>query len=195
MGRIEDTVWVAHSLFARGNATGSTANISFMQEGRIYISGTGTCFGRLSREDFSVIDLDGNHLDGVKPSKEYPLHLLFYKKNPKVKAVIHTHSFYAALWSCCCKEEGRNVVPSYTPYLRMKVGDIGMVEYAAPGSEELFRAFEKVLDGRRGYLLKNHGLIVGDSDPLAAFYGAEELEESARIAWEMYRMEGAGCPV
>lgn len=185
LDKIEDAIWIANSLFERGKTSGSTANLSFLHEGKVYISGTGTCFGTLSQEMFSVIDLDGNHLDGVKPSKEYPLHTLFYKKNPDVKAVIHTHSFYATLWSCYCRSDGRNVVPHYTPYLRMKVGDIGSVAYALPGSKELFQAFSEVLDDRCGYLLQNHGPVVGAVDLFSAFYGLEELEESAHIAWEL----------
>ncbi|MBW7572685.1 class II aldolase/adducin family protein [Caproiciproducens faecalis] len=183
--KIDDAIWIANSLFERGKTSGSTANMSFLHDGKVYISGTGTCFGTLSQQSFSVIDLDGNHLDGIKPSKEYPLHTLFYKHNPGVAAVIHTHSFYATLWSCYCRSGERNVIPNHTPYLRMKVGDIGTVAYAAPGSKELFQAFSQVLDDRRGYLLQNHGPVVGAADLFSAFYGLEELEESAHIAWEL----------
>ena len=92
--KAEQAVWAAKSLFERGKTAGSTANLSFRHEGCIYISGSGTCFGTLKSEDFAVMDMDGNHVGGPAPSKEYPLHRLLYEKKG-VGAVIHVHSFYA----------------------------------------------------------------------------------------------------
>lgn len=180
---INDALWIAHTLFDRNKAAGSTANLSFRLGEHIYVSGTGTCFGKLKKEDFSIMDLQGNHLGGVKPSKEFPLHLLFYQNKKDVGAVIHTHSFYSTLWSCCCGKIDQSAIPEYTPYLQMKLGPVGLIPYAPPGSKELFDVFLQELDDRRGYLLKNHGPVVGDKNLLAAFYALEELEESARIAW------------
>ena len=78
--KAEQAVWAAKSLFERGKTAGSTANLSFRHEGCIYISGSGTCFGTLKSEDFAVMDMDGNHVGGPAPSKEYPLHRLLYEK-------------------------------------------------------------------------------------------------------------------
>jgi ribulose-5-phosphate 4-epimerase/fuculose-1-phosphate aldolase len=187
---IDDAVWAARSLFERNKTSGSSANISFRYENRIFISGSGSCFGTLGKKDFSELDISGNPLNGVKPSKEYPLHLAMYHKNSQAGAVIHTHSFYSVLWSCLDRREGGSVIPRYTPYLEMKLGNVGWIPYAPPGSKALFNAFEQVLDDRRGYLLANHGPIVCDTDLFAAFYALEELEESAHLAWEL-RHEGA----
>ena len=38
-----------------------------------------------------------------------------------------------------------------------------------------------------GYLLKRHGAVVPGADIMDAFYCLEELEENARIAWELWR--------
>ncbi len=188
--KIEQAVWIAKSLFERGKTAGSTANISFRFQDRICISGSGTCFGTLKEDDFAIIDLDGNYLEGRKPSKEYPLHLALYHKSDKIQAVLHTHSFYAALWSCINHEKENDCIPAYTPYLGMKLGTVGMIPYAKPGSEELFAAFREKLNDSDGYLLRNHGPIVGGSDLMDAFCILEELEESAKIAWEL-RLEKA----
>lgn len=182
--KAEQAVWAAKSLFERGKTAGSTANLSFRHEGCIYISGSGTCFGTLKSEDFAVMDMDGNHVDGPAPSKEYPLHRLLYEKKG-VGAVIHVHSFYATLWSCLKHPDEADVIPGYTPYLKMKTGRIGLVPYAPPGSRELFQAFEEHIGRSEGYLLQNHGPVIGASDILSAFYSIEELEESARIAWHL----------
>ena len=50
--KTETAVWIAKSLFDRGKTSGSSANLSFLHRGIIYISGSGTCFGRLKPEEF-----------------------------------------------------------------------------------------------------------------------------------------------
>ena len=71
----------------------------------------------------------------------------------------------------------------------MKLGKVRLVPYAKPGSEELFSAFRERMGEGNGYLLAHHGPVTGGVSLLDAFYGLEELEESARIAWEL-RKEG-----
>lgn len=183
--KLEQVVWISHSLFERGKTAGSTANISFRHGDKIYISGSGTCFGTIKAEEFSVIDLNGNHLEGRKPSKEFPLHLAIYNKSDKVGAVIHTHSFYATLWSCIDHENEKDCIPQYTPYLHMKLGTVGLIPYGKPGSEALFSAFRERINDSDGYLLKNHGPITGGKDLMDAFCILEELEESCKVAWEL----------
>ena len=190
MENLKTAVWIAHSLFERGKASGSSANMSFKEKDRIYITGSGTCFGTLKEEDFSVLSLDGEWISGPKPSKEFPLHQMMYEKSEEIQAVIHTHSFYATLWSCAVHENRTDCIPQYTPYLKMKLGTVGLVPYGKPGSEELFSAFRQCVSGSDGFLLENHGPIVGGKTLLDAFYCLEELEESARIAWEIESKQG-----
>lgn len=180
--KLNEAVWVAHSLFERGKTSGSSANMSFLHEGNVYITASGSCFGTLTEEDFAVVTLEGKPLNGKKASKEFMLHKYYYEKDPAIQAVIHTHGPYAVLWSCRKFDKAEDVIPGYTPYLRMKVGKIGLVPYGEPGSEELFSAFKASLPTGDGYLLKNHGGIIGGKSVMDAFYGIEELEESAKIA-------------
>lgn len=182
--KLKDAVWIAHSLFTRGKASGSSANMSFRHGDRIYISGSGTCFGTIKAEEFSVVSLDGDYIAGIKPSKEMPLHLMMYQKAETIQAVIHTHSFYSTIWSCMEHDNRVDCIPEYTPYLKMKVGTIGMVPYGKPGSDELFKYFKECVNHSDGFLLANHGPVVGGKSLFETFYGLEELEESARVAWE-----------
>ena len=125
----------------------------------------------------------------MKPSKEWPLHKIYYEKSEKIQAVIHVHSYYATLYTFMAHNNAADIVPSYTPYLNMKVGTIGLVPYAKPGSEELFAQFQSVVDKSDAFLLAQHGPIVGGRSLADAFYGLEELEESCHIAWELNRDE------
>lgn len=188
---LTDACWIGKSLFERNKTSGSSANMSFRYEDRIYITAGGGCFGRLTEDSFAVTDLNGVVQNDKKPSKELPLHLAMYQKpGSQVQAVIHVHSFYAALWSCLPHEgDEDDVIPSYTPYLGMKLGKIRLVPYAKPGSEELFAAFRSRTGTENGYLLAHHGPVVGAKNLLEALYSLEELEESAHIAWEL-RKEG-----
>jgi 3-dehydro-4-phosphotetronate decarboxylase len=183
--KLEQAIWIGKSLFDRNKVSGSSANMSFLHDSKIYISASGTCFGNLKSEDFSVLNRDGNYISGKKPSKELPLHKTLYDNKPSVEAVIHTHSFYSTLWSCMDNEKEDDCIPEYTPYLRMKIGRIGLIDYAPPGSEQLFRLFENKVTSSDGYILKNHGPVVGHISLNEAFYALEELEESAKIAWHL----------
>lgn len=181
--KLEEAIWCARSLFQRGKVSGSSANLSFLHNDHIYITGSGTCFGNLTKEDFSEVSMGGVHISGKKPSKELPLHQMYYLKDQGIKAVIHTHSFYSTLFACKERKdiEG-SIIPEITPYLKMKVGNIGMVPYAKPGSKELFAHFKEKVDKYDAFLLSHHGPIVGGKSIMDAFYGLEELEDSCRIA-------------
>jgi len=72
--KYKDAIWIAKSLFERGKVSGSSANMSFLHEGNIYITGSGTSFGVLTEKDFSVVNMKGEHISGIQPSKELPLH-------------------------------------------------------------------------------------------------------------------------
>ena len=185
--KLEDAVWAAHSLFERGKTSGSSANMSFYHDGKIYVSASGTCFGTLTKDDFSVLLPDGTHVAGRKPSKEWPLHLALFAKSPDIKAVIHTHSPYSILWSFVPDLNETDCIPDHTPYLKMKLGTVGMIPYEKPGSQELFAAFRERVAASDGYLLKAHCPVVPGKSIMDAFYCLEELEESAHIAWELYR--------
>lgn len=183
--KLEMACWIARTLFMKNRASGSSANMSFLHDGRIVITKSGSCFGNLKPEDFSEVSFDGEFLKGEKPSKEFPLHQMLYKKSPDTGAVIHTHCTYSVLWSCLNHVNEEDVIPNHTPYLKMKVGTVGLIPYAAPGSPELFRLFAERIDKSDAFLLAHHGPVVGGKDLMNAFYGLEELEDSATIAWNL----------
>ena len=183
--KLEEAIWAAKCLFDRGRTTGSSGNISFRLGDSVYISGSGTCFGLLKKEEFAVLSLDGTLKNGVKPSKEWPLHLAIYEQRPDTAAVIHTHGRYAVLWSFMDGLDERDCIPAHTPYLKMKVGRVGVVPYEKPGSKELFAAFEERVPFSDAYLLKQHGAVVPAESITEAFFGIEELEEGCFTAWNL----------
>lgn len=185
--QIKEMILYGKILFERGKVTGSAANMSIRCGEEIYITRSGSCFGTLTEEDFACIDRKGKSRNGIQPSKEWPLHWIYYESKPGQNAVIHTHSLYATLWSTIAPEDAKSVVPSITPYLQMRIGNIARIPYAPPGSEKLFSLAKQYMSLADGFLMERHGLLVGGKDMENAFYNTEELEYSCQIAWEMRR--------
>ncbi len=183
--KAEQCLWIAHQLFERNSTGGTTGNISLLHEDCIYISAGGTCFGSLSEDSFCRLRLDGEIIGGApKPSKEWPLHAALYRASARNQAVIHTHGFYAALWSCLPCQTPEDAIPAYTPYLRMKAAPVRYVPYASPGSAELFGLMAKeCAPERTAYLLAHHGALCAGASLMDAFGLIEEIEDSARLAW------------
>lgn len=183
---IEQAIWAARSFYDRGKTSGSSANLSVRIGEDIYVTVTGSCFGSLTEADFTRVPPGAPTTPAPgqkKPSRELPLHLALYDRDETVGAVIHIHSTYATLWSCLPHPDEDDVIPSYTPYLRVKLGRVASVPYAEPGSEELFAAFRARAGKPNGYLLRNHGPIVAGKTLMDAYFSMEELEEAAKIAW------------
>ena len=88
------------SLFERGLTSGSSGNISVRSGDGFIITPTNSCLGTLDPGRLAVLDGDGGHVSGDKPSKEVPLHLAFYEARPGAAAVVHLHSTYATALSC-----------------------------------------------------------------------------------------------
>lgn len=180
MNSIECAIRTAKALFYRNKVSGSSANMSIKINNDIYITRSGSCFGCLEENDFVNVALNDNR---IKPSKELPLHQYLFEHNPNIQAIIHTHSTYSTLASSIYKSgnDGFVDIPSPTPYLKMKVGNIGWVDYAKPGSKELFEKFcEGLINDCDAYLLKNHGVIIGSDNIMDAFYKVEEFEEACK---------------
>ena len=190
-----DCIKIAKMLFDRNKVSGSSANLSARFEDLIIITSSGSSFGSLNHGSFSIIDLYGNLIEGPKPSKEYPLHTSFYQKDSNIGAVLHTHSFYSVLWSCLDNININDAVPKYTPYLEMKLGKVGLVDYAPPGTKELFSLFEQRVNCADGFLLKNHGPVVPGKNIIDAFNILEELEESCKIAWFIATTKGQNVKI
>lgn len=189
--KLDLACWVGKQLFDRRMGPGTTGNLSFLHEDKIYITASGVCFGRMRPEDFSIVDRESLQWDGLKPSKELPLHKTAYDQRPDIQAVLHVHSTYATVWSCIPHENDADCIPAYTPYLGMKLGKVGLIDYAKPGSKALFDAFARQAPRSDGWILKNHGPVIGGKDLMDAFACLEELEESCRLAWMLRNVENA----
>lgn len=177
-----DLIDAGRALVDAGLSPGTSGNISAIDGERILVSGTGTSLGSLSEGDFAILDLDGTVTGGAKASKETPLHVGFYRRNPAHRAVVHVHSPQAAAFSCIAPWSEVSAVPPLTPYFVMRVGRTPLLPYRMPGSAQLGADIHQEPGEFRAALLANHGSVVAGRTLAEAVERAVELEEACRIA-------------
>lgn len=183
----QQMVKLASSMFERGYATGGAGNLSLkLPNGHFLATPTGSSFGRLIADDLSVVDKEGNHISGKRPSKEVAFHLAIYEKDPNCNAIVHLHSTYLTALSCLENLDHSNAIKAFTPYYVMRVGELPVVEYFRPGSPRIAEELSKLAGKYRAFLLSNHGPIITGTDFLDAVDNAEELEETAKLAFLLH---------
>lgn len=179
----EQICLLAKSMFDRGLTGGSTGNISARNEdGGLLVSPTGSSFGRLDPAELSRFDAAGQHIAGLKPTKEMPLHSAFYETRKSAGAVVHLHSCHSVAWSMMPEIDPDNVLPPLTPYAIMKLGKVQLLPFFMPGDAAMGEALRSLGGKRSAVLLANHGPVVAGKDVEAACNAIEELEETAKLA-------------
>jgi L-fuculose-phosphate aldolase len=177
-------------LVTKNLTTGTGGNISIFNKEKQYfaISPSGIDYFETTPEDVVIMDLDGKVVEGVrKPSSEWMMHMIFYKKRDDVESVVHTHSRFASTISCMRWE-----IPALHYYVAFAGKTIPCAEYASYGTQELAdNAFEGIGEGK-AVLLANHGLLTIGRNVKEAFLITEMSEEMAEY---YYRTKSIGEPV
>ena len=177
----EDICTLGKSMFDRGLTVGSSGNISVRSQDGWLMTPTNSCLGRLDPAKLSKVDAKGNLLSGDKQTKESFLHLSLYGERPAAGAIVHLHSTHSVAVSCLADIDPKQPIPPITAYYVMKIGDLVLLPYYAPGDMTLANAVKEVAGRHHAILLANHGPIVAGKDLESAVYATEELEETARL--------------
>ncbi|GAD68746.1 putative aldolase [Vibrio proteolyticus NBRC 13287] len=176
-------VSLARSMFERGYATGGAGNLSVKLPGGTFLTTpTGSSFGRLNADTLSVVDIDGQHLSGDRPSKEIAFHLAIYRNQPACNAIVHLHSTYLTALSCLEGLDPNNAIRPFTPYYVMRIGQLPVIPYLRPGDPQIATELANRAADYRAFLLANHGPVITGTDLCDAVDNAEELEETAKLA-------------
>ena len=137
-GVAEQLVALGASLFARSLTFGRTGNLSGLDtDGTLLLTPTGVGLGELDVDSLSRIDSTGQHIAGLRPTKEAFLHQAMYRARPSARAVVHTHSTYSVAVSCMRDTNPDNAIPPLTAYYAMRVGTLPLLPYHAPGDPAL----------------------------------------------------------
>ena len=177
----EEICTLGKSMFDRGLTVGSSGNISVRLDDGWLMTPTNSCLGRLDPAKLSKVDAKGNLLSGDKQTKESFLHLSVYGERPTAGAIVHLHSTHSVAVSCLADVDPKQPVPPITAYYVMKIGNLVLLPYYAPGDMTLANAVKEVAGKHHAILLANHGPIVAGKDLESAVYATEELEETARL--------------
>jgi len=177
----EEICTLGKSMFDRGLTPGSSGNISVRLDDGWLMTPTNSSLGRLDPATLSKVDDKGNLLSGAKQTKESFLHLSMYEERPRARAIVHLHSTHSVAVSCLADIDPKQPIPPITAYYVMKIGNLVLLPYYAPGDMTLANAVKEVAGKHHAILLANHGPIVAGKDLESAVYATEELEETARL--------------
>jgi len=158
----------------------TTGNFSLRDKdtGYIFVTPHGIFREFLKPDDIVVLDINANKIEGKnKPSHETPVHLEVYKNREDVFGIAHTHSPYA----CCFAVLNRAIPLIHIETFFSVGGDIPIVDFALPGSEELAKKSLEKLANRSAVLLENHGVLAIGSSLSHALLVAIMVEETAKI--------------
>lgn len=170
-----------------GLSPGSSGNLSARDGDRILMTPTGADLASLSPDALSELSPDGRHLTGPRPSKEFPLHTAFYRRDPSLGAVVHLHSRNATAASCLPAWSERSAIPPLTPYFLMRVGQTPLIPYAPPGDAAQAVGLERLPFPFHAVLLQNHGPVAAATSLTAAAEAAVELEEVSALHVLLHR--------
>lgn len=169
--------------------TGGNLSIWDPRRNLMAISPSGIPYEEIKENQVVLMDVEtGKIVEGdAVPSSECDMHRIFYKYRQDIKALIHTHTTYAATVACL----GQDLPPLH--YLVAYAGlNVRCAQYATYGTVRLAQnAFEAMKD-RNACLLANHGLLAGGLDLSHAFNVTEEIE----FCCELYcRAKAMGEPL
>jgi L-fuculose-phosphate aldolase len=181
-----ELVEVGRRTYERGYVASNDGNISArIDENRVVITPTGVSKGFMKPDDMVVVNMDGQVIGGTKkPSSEVFMHLQVYKDRPDVNSVCHAHPPHATGFAVAGIPLDKCVLPEVI----VALGNIPIVEYGTPGTEEFYKPVVKLLPDYDAFLLANHGALTIGVDILNAYHKMETLEHFAHIAFVAHQL-------
>lgn len=173
----------ARRLVPDGLAVVTAGNISARdpESGLIAVTPSGRPYPSMTAHDIAIVDPGGRLVRGEhRPTSELPLHLAIHADDPGVRAIVHTHSPYAAAFSVA-----RRPIPLVcNEGLFVGAPRVEVTGFAPPGTEQVGRTAVELLrrlPGAQAFLLANHGVVALGSSVGAAYDLAAQVEWEARI--------------
>ncbi|MCF2679836.1 class II aldolase/adducin family protein [Faecalicatena contorta] len=176
---IEDVLAIARRMDAHGLTNAYEGNVSVKDGEHIYITPSGINKCLLTEEMVAVVDAEGKQIGGLhKPSSELLLHTAMYNMRSNIGGVVHSHAPFLTAFAMCNQTFE---FPAHAEF----VWDHKAVEvlpYGRPGSEDLYRGADKILEkGRDIFALANHGVVAVGETVWDALNKLESAEHAAKI--------------
>lgn len=170
---------IGRRVYAKGFAAANDGNISIrLNEKEILCTPTMVSKGYLKPEDLCVVDYDGKQLRGTrKRSSEILLHLVVYKHNPAVNAVVHCHPPHATAFAVAHEPIPKCVLPEVEVFL----GEVPISIYETPGGQKFADTITPFVKKCNTIILANHGTITFGPDLEKAYWNSEIIDAYCRI--------------
>lgn len=169
---------IGHRIWQRGYCAGNEGNHSVrISEDRVVCTPTGISKGFLDPEDLCIVDMDGNQVEpnakGRRRTSEVLVHLAIYKKQPTVKAVIHSHPPHAVAFCLANIPLPEGIHPEAEVFLGRTI----FAKYATPGGPDLPASFiDRIQEQTNTILMANHGSVSLGSTLIESYYRLEILD-------------------
>jgi L-fuculose-phosphate aldolase len=183
----EEIVKYGKIMVDRHLTVGTFGNISvYNRELDLFaITPSGFDYYKTSPEDCVILRPDGTIVEGdKKPSSEVDMHRIFYQRNPKINAVVHTHSVYATTLSCLGWS-----VPQLHYLVAYSGSEVPYIPYVQFGTYDLAEAAYNAMGDNRACILGNHGLLSTGKSLSYAMDVAEQIEFCCQL---YYNCRAAG---
>lgn len=176
-------------LHARGHLVAADGNLSYqIAADRILITTSKCNKAFMTTDDFAVVDIDNNVIEG-KPSSELLLHANVYRCCDTARCVIHAHPPIAIAWTIARPDMAE--LPAETMSgIVMGVGRIPIVPYARPCTRDLCESIVPFVNDNKVMILARHGALSWGEDILEATNGMERIENCAFILAQAQKLGG-----
>jgi len=166
-----------HLLHSIGLVCGASGNISIRVKDKILLTPSGRHKAIVTPKEITTIDMEGNILEGDKPTSEMPMHLAIYKKRKDINAIVHAHP----PWTLSVTLAGRMLDSNMLVESALFLKNIPVIGYYPPGSKELASAVAAKANDACVMVLSKHGAISYAPTLDKAIEYMEYLEHLAKI--------------
>lgn len=159
----------------------TSGNVSYKdpKSNLVVIKPSGVMFDTLEPSMMSVVDLEGNLIEGdLKPSVDTKSHLYVYKHISTINSIVHTHSPFATSFAI----RGKNLDTYTTTAANMFVDSVKCTNFAIIGEEEIGKQIVENYTNDKAMLLRNHGVFTFGQTCEEAVKNAVLLEEVAEYS-------------
>lgn len=167
----------------------------------IAIKSSGVPINKITYNDISIIDIDGNCISGQNPSVDSEIHCTLYKNFLDINTIIHTHSYWATIWSqmgidipvlgTTHADYFKTPIPCTRPLLKKEVQTI----YEKNIAHSILERFKSISYRETPAVLVNsHGPFIWGEDIDSALNHAIILEVIANFAWHTYLFTQKSIP-
>lgn len=184
--------------FTWGNVSGIDR-----ESGLVVIKPSGVEYNDLKVEDMVVVNLKGEVIEGdLKPSSDTATHVALYNAFENIGGIVHTHSPWATSWA----QAGMGI-PAYgtthadyfygeIPCTRKMTADEINGPYELETGNVIIERFRGINpDYVPGVLVNDHAPFAWGKDPNNAVHNAVVLEEVAKMASRMLRLNPNAEPM